>query len=201
MTLYTVQVTGAAAPVEVYGGLTACDEHLLYSDSEGAIAYTALSTDARKKKLVDATRYIDRKRWQGTRNAAGGTTLAFPRDGLEDEDGETATDAYQLDLVARAAFELAAVLAVESSVASDPDQGSNVKAMGAGSARIEFFGPTSPRMGTASKLPTVVNELLGQWLAGAGGISSTITAGGSSTGACDSSIFDGDHGYERSEGF
>lgn len=199
--IFTVTFSDASV-VEVYGGLPACDAYLFQTPGAAAAAYLALDpdSDARKRLLVAATRYIDRQRWQGTANGAGGTTLAFPRDGLEDAAGEPATNEYQLALVQEAAFELTALFAVEEDARTNPDQSSNIKRMKAGSAELELFSPTSIARGTATKLPSPAMELIGQWLAGSGGVG-MVTLGGSSTGTCGESRFDGKHGYKRNEAF
>jgi hypothetical protein len=183
--------------VEVYGGLPALDAYLFAASGSGAAAYRALvaGSDDRKRLLVEATRYIDRQRWLGTRNAAGGTTLAFPRDDLDDLDGTDASNAEQLALVERAAFEMVAVLAADADAAGNADTGQNIKSMGAGSAKLEFFGPTSTTKGTATKLPTVVHELIGHWLSSGGARTSVAT------GTCGDSHFEDCDGYRRSGAF
>lgn len=185
MALFTETVTGGVAR-EVYGGLVACDAYILDMIGDGATAYQALITadsdDARKRLLISATRYIDRQRWEGTANGFDGTTLAFPRDDLEDEDGDEVSNADQLALVEQAVFELVAILAADADVTSSADQGSNIKSMGAGSARLEFFSPTKPGSG-ATKLPTAVHELLGDWLLSTGAAMPRVSVtGGVATG-------------------
>lgn len=200
MALFTVTVTGGTAR-EVYGGLTACDAYLLDAVGKGAAAYQALitagSTDARRRLLITATRYLDAHLWQGTANALDATTLEFPRDDLEDVDGDAVGNAAQLAIVERACFEMAAVLAGNANAAGDADQGSNVKALGAGKTRIEFFGPTETSDGTASVLPVAIDRLLGLWLRGSGGMPATI--GPTSTGTGGESSFDDCDDYERGE--
>jgi len=200
VTLYSVTLTGSSAAVEVYGGTSACDDYLLGLVGAGPDAYAALSANSRARYLVAATRYIDRQRWQGTAAWADGTTLVFPRDGLEDENGDDASDAYQLDRVSRATFEMVAILVADADAAAQADQGQNIKSMGAGSARLEFFGSTSRRAGTATKLPTAVHELIGQWLAGSGGAVG-LSVAGVSTGTESDSFFDECDRNERSEAF
>lgn len=193
-------VTGGT-PVEVYGGLAACVGYLNGESSAGAVAFRNLDNDdERKRRLIGATRFIDRKRWKGTRNGADGTTLAFPRDDLLDVDGTTATNAEQLALVNQAVFELAALGAADPDVFSTADQGENIKSMGAGSAKLEFFSPTSPARGTASVLPTVIHELIGQWLAGGTAVIG-LSVGGVATGTSPDTHFTDCDGYKRSEAF
>lgn len=193
---YSETVTGGVAR-EVYGGLTACDAYLNDAIGEGATAYRALTDDDdRKRLLISATRYLDRQRWQGAANEAGGTTLAFPRDGLTD----SPADSDQLALVEQACFELVAAAAVDDSLFDLADQGSNVKSMGAGKGRMEFFAPQSASDGTAAKLPQAASDLIGKWLAGGGsGKAATVapTSGGLS---CDSA-FDRCDGYRRKDPF
>jgi DnaT-like ssDNA binding protein len=195
---FTVQLSQGAA-IEVYAGLPAVDDYLFGSNSKGAAKYNALAanSDARKRLLVDATRYIDRKRWQGTRNGAGGTTLQFPRNDLT-LDGVAINDADQLAIVNEAVCELVAVLAASQSAYSQADTSSNIAAMGAGSARVEFFKPTSTSDGSASELPTVVDELIGQWLSG--GTGAAVSLGGSSVTASSASYSNFDNcGTDRND--
>lgn len=203
MTFTVIFTNGSTA--EVYGGLDACDDHLFQSGSSGAAAYNELAVDSddRKRLLVDATRYIDRRRWKGTRNGAGGTALAFPRDDLTEVEGDppaTASDGYQLARVSQAVFELVALAAEDPSIFAEADAGSNIRRMKAGSAELELFSPTSARTGTASTLPTAVQDLLGLWLLGGGPIVA-VSASGTSTGTCDTSIFGCTNGFDRGEAF
>lgn len=168
--------------VEVYGGLANADAYLYASSI--ASKYRLGSDDARKRWLVEATRYIDAQEWDGTANGVDGTTLAFPRDGLPDDPG----NAEQLALVERAAFELAALIATNPALVGAADQSSNIKSLKGGPAEIEFFGPTSVADGDATVLPVPIHRLLGKWLAG-GGSTETYIAGGESGTSCESSQF------------
>lgn len=192
MPLFTVTVTGGTSR-EVYGGLTALIAYAAESDGASAAAFRALTApDDQKRKLLAATRYVERKQWQGTANADGGTVLAFPRNDLTD----APTNAAQLALVEQAVFELAMLGTVDDSVFSTADTGSNVKSMGAGKARMEFFSPTKPGKG-ATLLPTVIDELIGKWLAGGSGTALVVVGMPSSTGTDGCSSFDDDDDYER----
>ncbi len=203
MTLYTVTLTGGSVPYEVYGGITACDDYILGLVGAGADAYLALAvgSDGRDRLLVQATRFIDRQRWLGIRNGFDGTTLAFPRDDLIDLDGTDASNAEQLALVSQAAFEMVAVIAEDNAAAASQDTGSNIKRMKAGSAELEFWGPTSARAGTATKLPTAVHELIGHWLYGGVTAGTGAAVGGVATGTCGNSYFDNCDGYKRGGAF
>lgn len=183
MTTFTETVTGATTPVEVYGGLAACADYLLSSSSDGAVAFRALATDDQKRRLIDATRYVDQQFWQGTRTGLVGvdsTTLAFPRTGLTDEAGAALDSTTVPRQVVEAAFEMAGILASDSTAAGNADQGSNVQSLGAGPASLSFFRPTSAALGTATVLPVVVDRLVGRWLASAGAVTAGVIITGAS---------------------
>lgn len=168
MAIFTETIGTDLTPFEVYGGLTACTHYLLASGDDGAVAFRAAAADDQKRALVGATRYIDGFFWSGVATGlAGGTptTLQFPRSGLTDAYG-AALDATNVpSQVVSAAFEMAAILVVDPTAASNADQGSNVASLGAGPASLSFFRPTSAQLGTASVMPTVVDRLIGRWLA------------------------------------
>lgn len=187
---FTVSITGASAPVEVYGGLPACEDYLLSMIGDGATAFRALTAggDDRKRLLVAATRYIDRLSWQGTATLAGGTTLQWPRTGVTDPDGTAVDSSTVPAAIVTAVFELVALLAADADVQAAPDSGNNVKKLDADGTSIEFFRPTSATDGTATVLPQVVSQLVGKWLKSAS--SSFAAASGTSTGSGASSWFD-----------
>lgn len=155
---------------EVYGGVTAIANYLLGSSSAGAAAFRGLGSDDQKRRLIDATRYIDEQRWQGAATAlAGGTatTLQFPRTGLTDLAGASLDATNVPAALIAAVSEMSAVLAIDTEAASAVDTGSNVQSLGAGPASLSFFRPTSAQDGTATTMPVVVNRLIGRWLASA----------------------------------
>lgn len=181
MSLFTVTTTGGA-PVEVYAALASADAYINDMIGSGAVAYRALVTaadaDSRKRLLIAATRLIDRKRWRGTANGFGGTTLAFPRDGL------SVSNEAQLALVSRAVFELMAILVLDSTTSGSTR---NVKREKTRSIEREYFQIA----GADEELPEVLLDLLGQWLVGDGELSAANTVGApSSTGTCGNSSFD-----------
>lgn len=172
--------------VEVYGGLTACARYLKFSSSDGAAAFRALAgtPDDQKRRLVDATRYIDQQFWQGVATGLVGvdvTTLAFPRSGLTDVTGAPLDATTVSQLVVNAVFEMAALLAADPTVSANVDTGANISSLGAGPAQISFFRASSVADGNATVLPTVVDRLIGRWLAGAGtGAIGAVITGASS---------------------
>ncbi len=179
MSIFVVSITGITNPIEVYGGLPALKDYLNATVGDGATAFRALTTDDdRSRLLVAATRFIDAQYWQGVATGlAGGTptTLQFPRSGLTNVDGSVLDPTNVPQVLINACFEMVAILADDASVAANQDSGSNVKALGAGTGRVEFFSPTSATdgSGSATVLPTPVDRLVGRWLAAA---SSAIAA-------------------------
>lgn len=103
--------------------------------------------DARKQTLIAAARFLDRQSWVDDVNTF---TL---RDTL-------ASLAFQL-----ASYELGAFVADDPSVLAVTDQGTNIQAVNAGGAGVTFFNPTSQRQGSAPKLPPILMDLVGVYLA------------------------------------
>jgi hypothetical protein len=182
-------VTIGADTVEVYGGLPALTSYLNTASSDGAVAWRALSAspDDQKRKLVDATRFIDAQIWQGAATAlAGGTptTLQFPRSGLTNIDGTPLDPTNVPQVLINAVFEMTALLADDSSLTGAVDSGSNLESLGAGSAKLQFFQPQSQLIGNATLLPTAVDRLIGRWLAGASAAIAAAVAGVSTGSNC-----------------
>ena len=197
---FQVQITGFE-PEEVYLDLAGVNQRIAGMIGKGAAAYRALPADGddRKRLLTAATRWIDEHGWQGDpllAAAADPTTLQFPRSGLKLR-GVDATEAQQLDLVQKAFCEAVAIFAAKQSAAADADTSQNIRSMGAGSARVEFFSPTSIARGTATKLPTQVQNYIGMWLAAGGGAVQVSVGGSSASSSC--SNFPYDRGVKRNE--
>ena len=199
MAIYTVIIAGVTPNPEVYGGLPNAIAYLTALLGPNYTSWLALVEDDRERTLVGATRYIDRQRWRGAANAFDSTTLQFPRSGITDTAGVAITNATQLAAVEKAVFELSALAASDPDIFAALDQGQNIRSMGAGSARLEFFSPTKTGDGTATKLPTIANDLIGQWLLGSGPGAAII--GGTATGTDGVSTFGDCDDFERSRGF
>lgn len=161
---FTVTITGGGTP-EVYVGLSATKLYVAAMFGDAADAFNALDDNDMSRVLVAVTRYIDAQSWQGAADAAGGTTLQLPRSGLVDADGNAISDATQLALVASAVGEMCALVADDPDILTAQDNANNLKEAGAGGATVQFFNPTTTLTGTATVLPTVVQRLLGAWLA------------------------------------
>lgn len=181
MTLYTVSIVGVTNPVEVYIGLTAAKDYVGALVGDGADAWALLTDDARSKVLVAVTRYVDRHVWLGTANATGGTTLQWPRSNVTNPDGSAVDPTTVPSELQTAVGELCAVIADDSSVLTAIDSSTNVKSVGGSGAPSVVQNPTSVELGTATKLPTSAQALIGKWLAAAGPVAiSGFSQGGRS---------------------
>lgn len=134
-------------------------------------AWEALSEDDQERTLVSASDYFDRLTWQGTAtHVLDGQPWSrqWPRSGLM-RDGQPVDPLTIPVEVMQATYELAVLIGNDESVITATDSGSNVQSLGAGPASISFFRPTSAVDGTATRLPQVINQLVGRWLATAAG--------------------------------
>lgn len=183
MTIQTVVI--GAVTTEVYGGLTAATAYIDGKFGSARTTWFALSADDKARTLIEATRYLDQQPWDGTRTGLAGvtaTTLEWPRSGITLGDG-TPVDSTTVPVeVVEATFELAMIIAVDESVTSKQDQGSNISSVSAGGGvGVSFFAPTSALFGTATTMPVVVQRLVGRFLASAlsGGDGSSAGIGNS----------------------
>lgn len=200
MPIFTETLTTGES-CEVYGGLAAAQQYLAFAVSAAGDAFRALATmpDKQKQCLGAATRMLDGLGWQGTANQAGGTTLAWPRANVTDEDGNAVDPATVPTGIVNGCFELAALIAANPTVQDQLDAGSNVASIGGGGApEIRFFRPTSVQDGNAPVLPLVVLRLVGQYLASATAVgvgASYGTSGDGDSDRDDTSAFDPAYGY------
>ena len=164
-----------------------------FDDSLRKAEWAAFSDDTKDQGLIEATRVFERQAWAGEKEVPS-QTLAFPRTGLLDKDGNSLTGAETLAIVSEAQFEYALVLINDIDALNVRDAtGSNVKQVGAGSAKIIFFKSTK-----GSRFPLTVTDLIGDFFGGSG---STVI-GGFVSGNCDSSSFtDLDGNYGLNKGF
>jgi hypothetical protein len=165
-------VTIATVDYEVYGDEAGADAYWGGGLGDGATAWAAADATQHKKALVAATRLLDRQPWQGT---AVGTpvidvVLQWPRSGVSG-----VADNEVPDAIVKGSYELAAAILSDTSILNAAVSGSNVRAVKAGSVEVEFFTNT---LGISGRLPAQVQDLVGQYLQGAGaGASSSISYG------------------------
>lgn len=189
---YTVSIAGVAPDPEVYAGLVKATAYIGGSFRPEAARWRGLAEDDKERTLVDATRYVDERSWDGDATLSG-TTLQFPRSG-----GAITDDAAtQLAIVEKAVCELAMAIAADPTLPTAIDAGSNIKVLDADGARIEFFAPTSAVEGTAPRMPAIVQRLLGRYSAPANA-GALPTGGGASFGTDGESAFDDCDELDRS---
>jgi hypothetical protein len=148
--------TGQSATI--YGTFVAAGNYAATMFGATFTAWLALAPDDQKRTLIAAARFVDAQAW----------------------DPATAIDMPTRDLIAvfpQATYELAVMIADDPTVMQVQDQGTNVRVVGAGSARVEFFNPTSALFGTAPVLPPAIMRLIGRYLA-----STTVLTGGAPDG-------------------
>lgn len=145
---------------------------IMYGDTYDA--WTALSADNRKKTLAAAVRYLNAQTWN--------------------EDADTFAERDAIAAFETAQYELAVLIANDASIVAQLDSGSNIRAVAAGGASVEYFAPTAPGK-RATKLPPVIQRLVGSYLSTSGAV---VVAGYSSNGD-DTSEFDDCSGTDRNE--
>lgn len=127
--------------------------------------WSTATTLQKQQALISATRFIDRAViWSGTQtDTVTPQPLQWPRDNAKC-DGVAVPDGTIPDAFALAVFEMAQILFTDSTVQDGTGTGSNVKRVKAGSAEVEFFTPTIGVDGGETRLPTVVNDLVGCYI-------------------------------------
>jgi len=138
-------VTIGTATATIHGTYAAAVDYVSTMFGDAYTTWLGFDVDDRKRTLVAATRYLDRQAW-----STDYATFA----------ARDAVDAFKT-----ASYELAALAAEDASVLSAVDSGSNIKSVGAGGAFVDYFNPTSQLLGNATKLPPILQALLGAYLA------------------------------------
>jgi hypothetical protein len=183
-----VSVTIGGTSYEVYGSLTGAGSASEYFNAalHGGDWIDADPED-QAKALVTATRMMDRQNWQGTKTSPT-QFLDWPRTGVVDREGNAVSSSAVPDGIVWGTYELAEILRADPTAQEAVNSGSNVRAVGAGSARVEFFQPT--RL-TASRFGAVVDELVGEFLdSAAGDLGIVVTGAG-----VESSFSSGAYGF------
>lgn len=153
-----------------------------------AEAWKPLPGSDKDRALISAFREIEKAKYQGVRTGGDSQVTQFPRDGIANIDGiDRSGDAPAPIEVKEAQMELAFDLSQDPSLEGKSGSGSNVKSIGAGSAKVAFFQPGRDSSGNkGTRFPTIVQRLLAPFLAGGGlGIIATGTGGESSFTECD----------------
>lgn len=168
-----------------YASLADADTYFL--DSIRGLTWAAYTSDMRSSGLVEATRVLERQKWKGEKEISS-QALAFGRTGLTGTEGEDLTPAETLAVASEGQFEYAFALLADASLLDSNDAtGTNVKAMKAGSASMEFFRATD-----GARFPVIVMDILGMFLASSGaalGVTPTVSGTCVETGFADRDAF------------
>lgn len=173
----TITISGKS--FEIYGTYNGARDYFLAAIH--ASAWDAAEQTSQLKALVTATRMLDRQRWKGEKTSPG-QTLDWPRTGVTDDEGAAVAPGTVPLAIEHATYELANALLADVTVQTQLDAGSNVRRTvdqvsveGAVSERTEreYFRPT---LGFRGRFPTIVQELVRQFLSG-GTLTSVIVSG------------------------
>lgn len=162
---------------EVYGDLDAANLYL--AARIGTSKWDAKDDTGKSQVMVTVARYLNRKRWKGAKTSDS-QPLAHPRAGVEIDGVEIDDSVIHADVLA-ASYELCLILSDDPSIESATGTGSNVRRAKGGKAEVEFFRPTAGTF-LESRFPTIVQELLGPFLAASGLLPAVPYAGGTSEG-------------------
>lgn len=167
----------------IHGTFTAAKAYIamMFGDApdtwRALAASGSLTADDRKKQtLAAAVRFLNAQTWA--------------------DDYDTFDERDAIPAFATAQYELAVLIAEDPSILAAADQGSNIASLGAGSAQISFFNPTTKN---AAKLPPIVSRLVGSYLA-----ASTLSGpdGGESVDSCGAdNPFSDCEDYDRGESY
>ena len=160
-------------------------------------AAVAAAADDEKRALAAAADWLDRASLFSGDKTVASQARAWPRDGASNGcTGDDVVDGTTPDDIFYAQAWLAGAILVDNAASSSSGEGSNVKAVKAGSAGVTFFSPTQVTS-SDTRLPQVAHDYAKCYTDA--GTSSGI-AGPSVTGTSQASSFCADDD-ELSEGF
>lgn len=149
----------------IHGTYDAAKSYLGMMLGDPYTTWRAFDTDDQKRTLAMAVRYLNQQAWA--------------------EDADTFAERDAIAAFATAEYELAAILSADQSAMTALDAGSNIQSVSASGASVTYFAPTSAGRG-ATKLPPVLQRLIGSYLAASGG---AVTVGGYAATGSSSSPF------------
>lgn len=189
----TVTISGNT--YDVYG--TTSELKTYMAGRLGAEAFDDATSNDRKKAHVEATRWIDREQWLSVpTDVVTPQPLEHPRVGLVDCNGTPVDDDTLGPGICEGTFELVLSLLQDPSAAASSSSGTNIKRVGAGSARVEFFQPGKDASGQQGKVfPTEAFKQLRCYLAAGTG------TGGKAFGSGEESQFDDCDAFDLNQGF
>lgn len=132
--------------------------------SRAGPVWTKLGDTPRRQALITAQRLLERQTWQGEQTVAKPTqALAWPRTGVTDRYGNAVATATVPQQIKDAQAELAFELTQDTDQETEATANSNTKRVKADTVEVEYFSPVR----TAGRFPSVVQELIAEFLAGA----------------------------------
>ena len=156
----TISIAGTEHPS--YSTLCQANSYFTGStDYETWIGYAEL---ARERALITATRVFERMGWLGSK-VDDDQTLAFPRTGLSDCQGNDVTSAESLVKITEATQLLAFDLLGGSTAATSIDGEDRTKRLKADTVEIEYFRAESYK---ATRFQAGIMGLIGCFMSGAG---------------------------------
>lgn len=188
----SVTISGNA--YDVYGTEAEVKQYL--AGRLGADAYDDASGAKKKKAHVQATRWLDTMKWQGSPTDASTQPLAWPRTGMTDCNGDAVLDTAIPDELCAAVGELVLILLGDSAASDQASTDKNIKKLGAGSASIEFFRAGDSQGKSGTPLPTQAWRLI-KCFTGAG---SQANSGAIASGTDECSQFDDGDRYDLRDG-
>lgn len=191
--------------IEVYGDLPTAKIYVAGLVTPAAAAWRLLLDNEKARYMVAAKNYIDRQFWQGVPTfvlpGPVVTTLQFPRTGLLTRAGAPVDSTVVPPNVVTAEFELSVLLLADPTIVNAVNTGSNLKTIKAGPVDAEFFKPTIGILGNATKLPTVLMDLIGIWLGSISTQAGIVSGNVDDDGNPIDTAFDTDAGYTRNGPF
>lgn len=143
---------------------TICQADAYYSGSTDYETWISYDSLVRERALISATRIFERMGWLGTK-VDDDQTLAFPRSGLTDCQGEDVTEAQSLARIAEATQLLALDLLEGSTAGTSIDGEDRTKRLKADTVEIEYFRADSFK---STRFQADIMGLVGCFMAGAG---------------------------------
>lgn len=163
---------GTNSYISISDATTYFNESLAYAG-----VWQSLDPGTQEQALVTATRMLDRQTWQGL-PTANPQSLQWPRTGVTDKYNQPVDPSSVPQNIIYAECELAMAIYSDPTVQTNKDNSSNIKSVKGGPAEVQFFRPIN-----AGRFPTIVQELISQFLSGG-------TPAGMVSGNCGESKFD-----------
>jgi hypothetical protein len=147
----------------VYGDLADATLHIAGMTTIGAVAWRALASNEKQRQLLAAFYLLERMPWAGTPVNGPRPALQWPRTGVTYADGTAVPSNVIPEEIQLAEYELATILTANPGVYGQNNSGTNVKRVKAGPVEVENFTGTATS-GDATKLPSEIMDLVGQFL-------------------------------------